>query len=334
MPTHKRKKRKKKTIGINLLPFIIIFGLLMLILSFYVGYRISISDRKLFSASILALFAGLLFESFRIASNWKVVAATLIGAYFFSFFALLPGKHENIYSFENHLTIWPYYLLGAFAFLNTIIHEEKVTTKLTEGVALLLSISFVYWVIDYNVIQFDSWIILSLLAIGVFLALFSTLHALTHIQLSRDSRLTLSIWGTIIMFAFAVDNIFRVFSNVEIEDAAYFSQGLYIGIQYFLLGVSAVYVIQNYILLAIFIPSKHGGYLRDLRDGFKLHIKRFSDEQVVISHSLLCIFYAGALYWINYMYHLLPRHTMIWLVIVSFPLVLKAFIWLEEKWIK
>ena len=198
----------------------------------------------------------------------------------------------------------------------------------------MLSISFVYWVIDYDFIQLDSWIILFLFVPGVFLALFSILHALTHMHLSRNSRLTLSIWSTIIMFAFAVDNIIGVFSNVEIEGAAYFSQGLYIGIQYFLLGVSAVYVIQNYILLAIFVPNRHGGYFRDLREGFKLHIKRFSDEQVVIIHSLICILYAGTLYWVNYTYHLLPRHTMICLVIVSFPLALKAFIWLEEKWIK
>ena len=66
------------------------------------------------------------------------------------------------------------------------------------------------------------------------------------------------------MFAFAIDNIIRVFGNPEIQNL-YLSDGLYISLQYFLLGVSSVYVMQNYMLLIAFFPSKNGNYRKDLK---------------------------------------------------------------------
>ena len=124
------------------------------------------------------------------------------------------------------------------------------------------------------------------------------------------------------MFAFAVDNIYRVFDNPDIE-STYLSDGLYIGLQFFLLGVSAVYIMQNYMLLAAFLPSKNGNYRRDLKENKKDHIDRFSDEQVLTGHSILCILYAVTFYGLNYKYQILPRHTMIWLVFLTFPLFLR-----------
>src|SRR5690606_17430287 len=142
--------------------------------------------------------------------------------------------------------------------------------------------------------------------IGLFLSIFSIINALTHIQLSRTSRLTLSIWSTVIMFAFAIDNIIRVFSNPDIE-SSYLSHGLYIGLQYFLLGVSAVYIMQNFMLLAAFLPSNDGNYNRDLKENKKDHIDRYSDEQVDIGQSLLCILVTGTVYWLNHKFRILPR---------------------------
>lgn len=186
---------------------------------------------------------------------------------------------------------------------------------------LLLSLSFIYWAIDYGFTNYHNWFAISLLGIAFLFTAFSIVNALTNLHLSKAVRLTLSIWSTIILFAFAIDNIIRVLSNPAIE-SAYISNGLYIGLQYFLLGVSAVYIMQNYILLAAFLPSKNGNYKDDLRQNKKDHIDRFSDQQVSVSHSLFCIVYAGTIYWLNYAYQILPRHTMIWLVIMTFPLIL------------
>lgn len=304
------------------MPIVIVIGVIGLLLTLYIGYRASISDRKLFSVSLLALFAGLLFESIRVSGSLKTVAGIFAGTYLISLTAFLPGKRELVYNFENHIEMWPYIFLFIFAIFFGIAYKDRVTAKLTEGITLLLSLSLVYWTVDYGFTNYHNWFAYTLLTISFSMTVFSIVYALTNLHLSRTIRLTLSIWSTVIMFAFAVDNIFRVFDNPDIE-STYLSDGLYIGLQFFLLGVSAVYVMQNYMLLAAFLPSKNGNYKRDLKENKKDHIDRFSDEQVLTGHSLFLILYAVSFYGLNYKYQVLPRHTMIWLVFLTFPLFLR-----------
>ena len=320
--TLKKKKTKRKSAGISLIPFLIIAGIIGLTLTVYIGYRASISDGKLFSIGLIALFAGLLFESFRVSDNWKTVMGIFVGTYLFSLVSFLPGKREHQYNFENHIEMWPYFFIFIFALFFGIVHKDRVTAKLTEGITLLLSISLIYWAFDYGFINYHNWFSISLMIIGLVLSIYSIINALTHIQLSKINRLTLSIWSTIIMFAFAIDNIIRVFSNPEIESSKYLSDGLYIGIQYFLLGVSAVYIMQNYMLLVAFLPSKNGNYKNDLKENKKDHIERYSDEQANVGHALFCIVFTSTIYWLNHKCQILPRHTMIWLVFLVFPLIL------------
>src|SRR5690606_18166009 len=104
-------------------------------------------------------------------------------------------------------------------------------------ITLLLSLSLVYWTIDCGFTNYHNWFAYTLLTIAFLLTVFSIVNALTNLHLSKTTRFTLSIWSTVIMFAFAVDNIFRVFGNPDIE-STYLSDGLYIGVQFFLLGVS------------------------------------------------------------------------------------------------
>lgn len=138
-------------------PFIIVVGLIGLLLTFYIGYRASISDRKLFSVGLLALFAGLLFESFIVSKNWKTVLLIFVGSYFFSLLNFLPGKHEHTYIFENHIESWPYIFIFFYALAFAIFHKDRVTAKLTEGTTLLLSLSLVYWTIDYGFTNYHNW---------------------------------------------------------------------------------------------------------------------------------------------------------------------------------
>lgn len=316
-----KRMTKGKSAGFDLTPIIAVIAIIGLALTIYIAYRTSLSDKKFFSISVLALFGGLLFESFRVSNSWKTVIAIFVGSYFFSLLSFLPGKREHYYNFENHIQNWPYFLLFFFAIAFAIFHKDRVTAKLTEGITLLLSISFIYWTIDYGFTNYHNWFAFSLLSIAFLFTSFSILNALTNLHLSKGVRLTLSIWSTIVLFAFAVDNIIRVFSNPDIE-SSYISDGLYIGLQYFLLGVSAIYIMQNYILLSAFLLSKNGNYRNDLRENKKNHIDRYADRQVSIRHSLFCIVYAGSIYWLNYTYQILPRHTIIWVVIVTFPLIL------------
>lgn len=320
----KLKKTKRKTARINPVPFFIIAVILELFLTIYIANKASTSFRELFPASLIALFAGLIFESFRVSGSWKTVVRIFLGTYLFSLITFLPGKVERVHSFESKIEAWPYYFILFFAFFFGITHKKKVTSKLTEGTALLLSISFIYWAVDYGFTDLHDWFSNSLMIIGLLFSTFSIVNALTHIQLSTTNRLTLSIWSTIIMSAFAIDNIIRVFKSPDIDNL-FLSEGLYIGVQYFLLGVSAVYIIQNFMLLAPFLPRRISEYKHELEKVKKDHINRFSDKQVLIRHSILCILYTVTLYVLNYNYQVLPRHTMIWLVFLTFPFLLRQF---------
>lgn len=299
----------------------ILLGVASIFLTIYIGYRVSASDKKLFSVSLLALFAGLLFEGFRVTDSWKTVAAIFIGSYFFSLFNFLPGKNEHHYVFENHIASWPYVFICIFALVFAIVHSDRVTAKLTEGITLLQSMALIYWTVDYGFVNDFNGFTGTLAAIGLLFSLYAIVNALTYLHLSNGARLALSIWSSMIMFIFALDNIIRVFQQPEIEASTYLSEGAYIGIQYFLVGVSAIYIVQNFILLAEYLPSKNGSYWSDLRDNNKRHLDRYSSEQAYVGHAILCILYSVFAYVMNYHFQIIPRHTMIWLVFLTFPMI-------------
>lgn len=303
----------------NLNILLIIIGLLIIVLIAFLVRRISLAEHRIFSISFLAILAGVLFESFRITDNWKTVIYIFIGASFLSLVSFLPGKHESNYVFENHLEAWPYFFLFFFAFGSTIWHSDKTTVKLTEGITLIQSMAIIYWIFDYGIDNIDTLFTKVILAVALIFSIFSIFNALTFFVLSRSTRLTLSIWSSIVMLFFAVDNIYRVYQNEDIETSQYFSLGLYIGIQFFLLGVSSIYIIQNLIMLFGFLPGKN--FVSRIRELQNDHIERYSDEQVYILHSIICILVTGTLYCLNYHYHYLPRHTTIWLGFILFPIL-------------
>lgn len=310
----RRKPSNKKPDWINLNFYITIAGIIGAVLTGYIAYRASVSDRKLFSVGMLAMFAGLLFESFRILENKRSLFSTFIFAYLFSLIVFAPGKREHNYNFENHIAGWPYFFLVIYALFFVLIHKERFTAKLNEGITLILSLSLIYWALDFGVTRYHNWFSVSVMTIGVLLCLFSIAHALTYMPLTRTVRLTLSIWSSIILVAFASDNMVQVFGNPEIEHSKYLSEGVFTGVQYFLLGVAAIYIMRNIVLLIAFLPSKTGNYKRELKEGKQDHMDRYSDKQARIIYACLSILVVVGIYWLNHRYRILPRHTAILLV--------------------
>lgn len=326
-PNSKKKNRKKserpeyRKTAKRLTPAVIVLGVISFGFAAYTAYIASTAS-KFLPVGILALFAGLILESYRICESWRSVINRFSAAYFISLLAFFPGKNEREYIFENHITTWPYWFIVVFAAATIIYDRDKVTAKLTEGITLLQSLSLIYWIIDYG-LNFDNWPDRILFATSMLFAAFSILNALTNIQLTRSLRLMLSIGSTIIMVALGLDNISRVLGGEDITSTTYLPDGIYIGLQYFLLGVSTIYIVQNVLLLVRFIPSKNSNYRNDLKVLTREHIERYSDSQVYIGHSLLCILFATVLYGLNLVYGVLPRHTLIWLAIPAFPFVLR-----------
>lgn len=326
MRRHENERRQQRNKNIVLVFFISLI-VLLLIISFTVASEES--GKRLIPVSILALIAGVLFESRRVSQKWSVVFAVALGSLVFSMLAFLPFRGESDYQIATHIEVWPYWFIVIFSIISIATHGDKVVPRLTEGITLLQSIAVTYWVIDYGFINTNNYFLETLMVIGVLFSLYSVFHAFTYTTLTRGSRLTLSLWSSVIMVLFAIDNVYRVYQNEQVENTADISHGTYIALQFFLLGISAIYIIQNFLMLVGFLPGKgtffNAEYLRDVRELKKEHIKRYSEHQVSIGYSLLCALFASAVFVLNYYYQILPRHLAIWTVFVIFPLFLSTF---------
>lgn len=283
------------------------------------------SERSLIPISVIAIISGVFYESIRITDNLKTVFYIALGALLFSFFAFMPGKHEKIYNFEDHIQLWPYVFMFLFILFSIFTNENKVTPKLTEGVSLIQSIAILYWVVDFGVLSTNNTVIMILLCLGAILSLFSILNAFTYIKITRTSRFILSLWCSLIMILFAADNIYSVYNSGEIETAISLEEGLIIGLNYFLLGVCGIYIVQNILMVIGFLPGKgrffNDLYFREVEELINKHIDRFSENQVNIYESVLCIFIVGLFFISNYYFNFLSRNIAIWVAFVVFPYI-------------
>lgn len=319
--------------NINLL--LIFLALIIIGISAYAFFRIYSSERKLIPISVVAIIAGVMFEGRRLSEKWSTFLWTTLGAFVFSFLCFLPDKRETNYNLENHLEIWPYWYAIIFAIFSICANYDKVIPRLTEGITLLQSIAIIYWVIDYGFLSTGSVILQSLMVIGLLYSIFALLHAFTYSNLSRTNRLALSIWSSLIMLLFALDNIYRVYQNEEIEYAINNTNAFYIGLQFFLLGASSIYIIQNALMIFGFLPGKgsffNSAYFREINQLKEDHVQRYSDDQVYIGHSIICLIFAVTVFGLNYYYQILPRHIAIWFVFITFPLLLRIASYKKKK---
>ncbi|MCU0328581.1 MAG: hypothetical protein MUE53_06285 [Chitinophagales bacterium] len=317
----KKTKRNKGFKGLNLEQIFMLICGLALMLTLYFLYRADKSGLSLFSFPLLTLFAGIVFESYRITQKWKTVGFIFITAYLVSFLAFLPVKGETSYKIENHIALWP---IGIVIFYTTffwLYSRDIIQKKIHEGTTLLLSLSMIYWLIEHQVFRYQNWLAYALDLIILIFVLLSLVHAFTYLPLTQKNRFWLSMWSRLILVRFALDHIIRVFNQPEIALMT-FSEAFSIALQYFLLGISVVYIIRNMVFFTGFLAGKNETYQEGFLNNIQKHIANYSEEQVPISHSLLCVVYAGSLFALNYLYPLLPYYTMIWWVIITFPLFL------------
>ena len=307
-----------------------LLGFFLLLFLIYIIYRVQISERKLFTLSFIPLLLGIIYENKRLSTDWKIIALKILGSLILSFFAFLPGKHERNYIFENHIEAWPFTFLAFFILISVIFHDKKVVPKLTEGITLIQSISIIYWIFDFNLFDNLNVFSLSLISISFLISFYSLVHAFTYIPLSRNHRLYLSIWSSIIMIIFATEHIFSVFNNQNIEDKDTLN-GSILTLEYFILGISSMYILQNFFMLAEYLPSRNRFYdkihMTSIKAMNKTHIERYSEKQVLKFDSFICLLYCSTFYLINYKYQIMHRQTAIWIVILTLP----YFIYLKEK---
>jgi hypothetical protein len=310
--------RKRKSAGFDLKPIMIGISVILIPLIIYIFYRISSSTNRLIPISVIALIAGAIIEKKRLTPKWSTVFNIAIFSFVLSFLCFLPGKRENIYVFENHVEIWPYMFLFFFLIMAYAFHKDKIIPRMTEGITLIMSVGIIYWVIDHGFYVTNSSFLKVIMIIGFIIAVFSIINAFININLSKSLRLFLSIWSSIIMILLAIDNIYLVYQNGQIEDSVFLIDKVYVGLQYFLLGICSIYILQNIMMILGFLPDKHRffnkDYFNDVRELKKEHVDRYSDNQSNLLLSLICLILSIGFYLINYNFDLLPRNTAIWLV--------------------
>lgn len=329
MTKAKPQKRKKVNFweGTNLLIILSILVSIPTILIIYKAYAVS---NSLISIGTLVLIAGMMYEYQRLSQKWQETLFFTILSLAFSFMAFLPGKNERTYILEDHIFMWPFVFCFMFLIFSAVFHEKKITPKLTEGITLLQSIALIYWVLDVGLVNIDFIVLKLILLIGLAFSLFSIFQAFSPNVLSQRTRLTLSIWSSFIMIVFGIDNIISVYRAGNIEAGINIFDSIILTAQYFLLGISSIYIFNNYYMLSGFLPGKGEAftekYKKELREHKKRHLDRYSAEQVNTKYSLLCVIFSGAIFGLNKYYEIFPRNFIIWSVFITFPILLHFLI--------
>ncbi|WP_394975163.1 hypothetical protein [uncultured Croceitalea sp.] len=321
------KKKKTKYNKLNIL--LILGGIFIAAIFGYIIFCTHQSQKNLLSFTTIPLILGIIFENRRLSTDWKTILIKVVISLVLSFFAFLPARGERNYSLEIHIEMWPYFFIVFFVIASVIHHDKKIIPQLTEGITLLQSISIIYWIIDIGFLNFKNIFAYTLIVVGLIFCVISFIHAFSYIKLTRNSRLFLSVWSSIIMIVFAVDHIYRVYNFDYFVDYKILNDGLNI-LQYFLLGVSLIYIFQNAFMLFTYLPDRSSFYgkskMNDIRKMNETHIKRYAVSQTKITDSLLALIFTAGIYFWNYKYQIMPRHTLIWLIFWFFPFV----IWLKK----
>ncbi len=303
--------------------------------SAYIGYRAYSTNQFLFPISVFALLTGLIFEYRRISNNWSTILVTALFSFILSFFAFLPFNRETSFILEDRIEIWLYTFLFFFITMAIIIAGKKIIVKITEGITLMLSVAVIYWVIDMGIIYIYNPFINIFIVVGFCFASFSIYCAFSYKILSKGTKLTLSIWSSIVIVLFATDNVYRIYQNGQIEDYSDMAQACYVTLQFFLLGISSMYIVENFFMLLGFLPGQrrffNEQYYKELKKLKEQHVSRYSSEQVTRVYSLLCILFMGTVFGLNYNYKFVSRNFLIWAVLVLFPIGLNLIRYATRK---
>lgn len=311
--------------------FIILFACLAFVFTIALVYRISQSNESLIPLSIIPLLAGLIFEFRMISQKWETVRFTFLSAYLLSFFVFLPFKREHTYILDNHISYWPYAFCFFFILIAIGLFEKKLIPKLHEGITMLQSVTFLYWVVDLKLLTSDNIFLKTLAIVGLVFTGFSLMHAFSYIKLSWNSRFALSLWSSLIMMILSVENIWDVYHYCQIDLSDKWDIVMLNSLQYFLMGISSIYIVQNISMVLGFLPDKNrffnDAYFNDINELKLKHTERYSTSQVKIKYSIIGFLISGLTYWINYYFDLFPRNLIIWMFFVLYPM----FLWIAKE---
>ncbi len=274
---------------------------------------------KILSVSIISLLLGVIFQSFKISSDWKTVAYILIFSFILSTFFFINKNGDNLsINFLGGIEVTrSVVFLMFYLFISSIFLDEKIQVELDEEITLLQSISLIYWLSADGFFSFEINWLLPVKAMILLLTVVSIFNGLTGFPLSKNNRFLLSFWSSGIILFFSIDYILRVYNLPESDYHLLSWSALNQMIQHFLLGISSIFMFHNLMLFMKIIPVD--GYLADLREFKDTMVKRYSENQISTESSLICIIVSGSWYWLNYKFELVPSYIAIWSCFFLYP---------------
>lgn len=281
------------------------------------------------------LIFGLIFQGKRLYGTWRPLLENFAIAFGGGFFIFIISNTSVPIDEKIYLITYAFLLCFILAFLAKFKKSRVlIIPKLTEGITLLHSIAVVYWLIDFSR-NYVYAKIMYVFFIGAFiLSFFSVINAFTKIDLSKTNRFIMSLWSSIVMIVFGLDYVISVFRNGEINSALSFQEGVFVFVQYFLLGISAIYIAQNLNMIFGFLPDKNESIFQKTLRRKRLkkdHIERYSESQVSAWYAVFCVVFSASLFWINYEYKFVSKQSIIWIVFFSFPIIIYCFEYLKKS---
>ena len=270
----------------------------------------------------LSLLLGLFIEDKSLGNTWTHVIIKMMLTCVVTIPIMLDS---SVTSETSDFPAVPFTLcvIGMYALVSVVWKEDKVNINLSEGITLVQCVAFIYFLVDFSLYFGDMSLLSFMLIIAYPFTLFAVYHAFSKKKHSRKSKLILSIGSSIMMLIFATEHIFAVV-NMELFPFSTTLEIVATTLQYFFLGISAIYIVQNVTMLLDYFPGNGHHYQKEHREEIKKlnekHINRYSDIQISPISALLTITCTAGIYYLNYLNHWVPRSTAVLLTfwVISF----------------
>jgi hypothetical protein len=319
-PQGKEKKTKKTEASTIILRFSAIVSFIIVIL------LIINTPNVYLSLGMMPLICGLAYEFKQLSQSWTKTFNALAWAQLGSLLCFLPGRSEHDYILGMHISSWPFAFCIFYIIMGIVMYNKQLVYKLGEGITMLQSLSFIYWMLDLKIFTNSNYFLITLGSLGLIASSFSLFHSYTYTILNKNNRLLLSLWSSVIMIIFAVDNIYHVYKYSQINLSDDTNIILMNMAQYFLLGVSAIHIVRNIFMITDFIPGRdtffNKQYFEEVRELKKLHISRYSASQINIRQSIIISAFTIIFFGLNFYYHFVPRNFLIWSLFFLLPFAL------------
>lgn len=261
----------------------------------------------IFGALLQIVLSINIFEDFK-KNIWGILKA--LG---YSFFGFIPGKGESNYDLGLHLVL----VCIIFCFCAATFLKEKIITTLNEKTLLIVNLTTLYLVIKSN-------FPLPILAIYVFLSVFTIINALVPVRLKDWQEVTFYVWYFILTITIPIAH----FKYTEVYNS-FIGQNLsYSFVSALALGMTFCLILVHITFLLRFFPYKNDKYesymvaYERVRQHAKLLERRFQNsEQLTSLGAFLLIVIIAGLLTLNYYFNFIADSFIVVFVLLSSSLI-------------